>query len=176
VVTAESVLLKLESPRWAELNHAYGSAADVPELLAALADLPNAVGQAEPWFSLWSSLAHQGDVYPAPFAAVPHVVEALARDPARAGSTYFHFPAWVEICRVRNGLTAPDDLREPYFAALARLPGLAAAAAAAPWDDDRLACVLCAIAAAKGHCEIAETVLELSDTSAYGVLEWIREQ
>jgi hypothetical protein len=176
VVTAESALLKLESPRWAELNHAYGSAADVPELLVALADLPNAVGQAEPWFSLWSSLAHQGDVYPASFAAVPHVVEALARDPARAGSTYFHFPAWVEICRVRKGLTAPDDLRAPYFAALARLPGLAAAAAAAPWDDDRLACVLSAIAAAKGHCEIAETVIELSDTSAYGVLEWIREQ
>jgi len=169
-------LLDLESPRWVELDHAYGSAANVPKLLAALAYLPDAVGQAEPWYSLWSSLAHQGDVYPASFAAVPHVVKALASDPVRAGNTYFHFPAWVEICRVRKALTVPEDLREPYVAALARLPGLAAVAAEAPWDDERLACMLSTIAAAKGHCAIAEAALELSDTSADGILDWVREQ
>jgi hypothetical protein len=59
---------------------------------------------ADPWEAIWSALAHQGDVYSASFAAVPHVVAALEQDPAQAGSSYFQFPAWVEICRVKNDL------------------------------------------------------------------------
>lgn len=74
---------------------------------------------------------------------------ALARDPIRADNSYFHFPAWVQICRVRSALAVPAGLDEAYFVALARLPGLASTAATAPWDEDRLACVLSAIAAAK---------------------------
>jgi len=169
-------LLELASPRWAQLEHAYGSATDAPVWLAALADLPTAAGEAEPWYSIWSALAHQGDVYPASFAAVPYVIQALASDPVLADDTYFHFPAWVEICRVKKGLEVPADLREAYFAALARLPDLAAAASAVPWDDERLACVLAAIAVAKGHCDVAEAVLELSDASAVKMLEWLQDQ
>lgn len=56
----EASLLPLDSPRWSELTHAYGSASDTPALLRQLASLPRADGDAEPWFSLWSSLAHQG--------------------------------------------------------------------------------------------------------------------
>ena len=121
-------------------------------------------------------LAHQGDVYSASFAAVPHVIEALAIDPPNADSAYFQFPAWVEICRVRNSAAVPNDLRDAYFGSLNRLPTLAAAAAAVPWDDSRLACVLSAIAAARGHAEIAEVVLETSSDNAEGLLEWLREQ
>jgi len=45
-----------------------GSAADVPALLVALLAFPKSEGQREPWFSIWSALAHQGDVYSASFA------------------------------------------------------------------------------------------------------------
>jgi hypothetical protein len=169
-------LLDLTSPRWAELNHAYGPATDVPALLERLADLPDSAGDAEPWHTLWSSLAHQGDVYAASFAAVPHVVEALARDPVGAGSTYFQFPAWVEICRARHGIAVPADLAPAYFQSLARLPELAAAATKAPLDDDRLACILSAIAAAAGHVGVAEVALELTDESAEGMLDWLQNQ
>lgn len=62
-------MLSLDSPRWGELEHAYGSAVDVPALLGALRDFPKSEGQREPWFSIWSALAHQGDVYSASFAA-----------------------------------------------------------------------------------------------------------
>jgi len=49
--------LSLDSPRWRELVHAYGSAADMPALLRRLDALPSADADAEPWFSLWSALA-----------------------------------------------------------------------------------------------------------------------
>jgi hypothetical protein len=86
-------MLSLDSSRWGELRHAYGPASDIPPLLQQLQSLPDSTGESEPWFTLWSSLAHQGDVHSASFAAVPHVVDALAAQPSAATATYFHFPA-----------------------------------------------------------------------------------
>jgi hypothetical protein len=100
-------MLSLDSPRWSTLQHAYGAASDIPALLRQLPDFPPSEGTKEPWFTIWSSLAHQGDVYTASFAAVPHIVAGLATNPTRASGTYFQFPAWVEICRHRNGVEVP---------------------------------------------------------------------
>lgn len=169
-------MLSLDSPRWAELRHAYGSAADIPALLRQLESMPDAEGDAEPWFALWSALAHQDDVYSASFAAVPHVIAFLAAHPARATATWFQFPAWVEVCRQRQKLAVPEDLDTAYFAALARIPGLAAAAACQPWDTGLLCCVLSAIAAARGDVQIAEAVLEFADGSAASFMAWVAEQ
>jgi hypothetical protein len=170
-------MLALDSPRWHELTHAYGDASDIPALLRQLSDLPASVGRDEPWFSLWSALAHQGDVYSASFAAVPHVIEALASNPMAADSTYFQFPAWVESCRAERHVDIPDDLREPYFKALSTLPRLVAAASDRPWDDeDLLPCALAAIAAAKGEPLVAQAVLELDAKVAREFLDWFHSR
>jgi hypothetical protein len=139
-------------------------------LLRALDELPGARGESEPWFSLWSALAHQGDVYSASFAAVPHVLRVVSIAPDRADSVYFDFPAWVEICRRRNDVSIPFDLREAYFEALVQLPGLVARAATRNWDIDFLRCALAAIAAVKGPPDVAEAVLELTPDVAADVL------
>lgn len=166
-------MLDLESPRWAQLQTAYGAAVDVPDLLRALETLPSSDDwRDEPWFSLWSALAHQGAVYSASFAAVPHVVRALATAPERAGFPYFAFPARVEVCRQRTGEPIPDDLRDSYFTALAELPALAAAAAVHPWDEPMLQAVLGAIAAAKGQVDVAEAVSDLTSEAARAFLDW----
>jgi hypothetical protein len=165
-------MLSLDSPRWSELRHAYGTASDIPTLLRDLDGLPAAEDQQEPWFSLWSALAHQGDVYSASFAAVPHVVKALSSFPTAAGSTYFQFPAWVEICRNKKGVVIPEDLSGAYFDALSQLPSLVAAAASREWDEDLLLCALSAIAAAKNQPAVAEAVLELSPEVATEFMEW----
>ncbi len=115
-------MLSLESRRWSDLQHAYGQASDIPALLKQLADVPDSSDNKEPWFTLWSSLAHQGDVYSASFAAVPHIVAALASAPLKADFTYFQFPAWVEICRKKGGVPVPEDIAPSYFEALSRLP------------------------------------------------------
>jgi len=169
-------MLSLDSPRWTELQHAYGIASDTPNLLRQLEALPESSGESEPWFSLWSSLAHQGDVYPASFAAVPHVVRVLSAAPTTASATYFQFPAWVEICRQKHGTPIPEDLEAAYFAALAALPGLVSAASARPWDAGFLACALASIAAAKGDGKVAEAALELSPEGAGAFLQWLSEQ
>ena len=169
-------MLSLDSPVWDELRHAYGVASDTPALLRQLQSLPDSSGESEPWFSLWSSLAHQGDVYSASFAAVPHVVRALATDPASASFTYFQFPAWVEICRQDHRTPIPPDLAAAYFSALAELPGLVAAASVRPWDADFMACALSAIAAAKGSTKVAAAALEMTPETAGDFLQWLSER
>ena len=169
-------MLSLDSPHWSSLQHAYGVAADIPELLRQLATLPASAGEREPWFSLWSALAHQGDVYSASFAAVPHVVHALGTAPSKADAVYFQFPAWVEICRRKKGVEIPEDLRAQYFEALARLPSLAAEAAVGEWDAEFLASVLAAVAASKGEAIVAEAALELVPDVAREFMEWFVER
>lgn len=120
------MLLSLDNPRWLKLQHAYGSAANIPALLKQLANLPSSEKNNEPWLSIWSALAHQGDVYSASFAAVPHVIDALASAPLKADFSYFQFPAWVEVCRVKNGVSIPEDIAPAYFESLSRLPALVA--------------------------------------------------
>lgn len=169
-------MLSLDSPRWSELRHAYGAASDTPSLLRQLVTLPSGRRSAEPWFSIWSSLAHQGDVYSASFAAVPHVVAALETAPAKADFCYFQFPAWVEVCRSRTQEPIPSDLEPSYREALARLPKLVAEAATEAWTPELLSCALAAIAAAKGYPSVAEAALELSPEVAEQFMKWQREQ
>lgn len=167
-------MLALDDPRWNELSHAYGTASDIPALLRQLGKLPSV--EAEPWNALWSALAHQGDVYPASFAAVPHVVAALADNPTAADATYFQFPAWVECCRSRQGIEVPEDLLWAYRSALSRLPGLVAETSKRPWNDGFMRCALAAIAAAKGQPIIAEAVMELDRSVAEEFLEWFHDR
>lgn len=169
-------MLSLDDSRWSELQHAYGDAADIPELLSQLAGLPSSENNNEPWFSIWSALAHQGDVYSASFAAVPHVIEALASAPLKADFSYFQFPAWVEVCRIKKGVSVPEDIAPAYFKSLARLPALVAAAASRQWDEGFLCCALSAVAAAKGQPAIAEAVLELTPDVAGEFMEWFFER
>ncbi len=169
-------MLSLDSPKWAELQHAYGVASDIPDLLRQLEDLPSSANNQEPWFSIWSALAHQGDVYSASFAAVPHIVRVLSHAPIKADNSYFHFPAWIEICRLKNSIPIPAELEEAYFAALAQLPSLVAAAADREWDENDLACALAAIAAAKGYGSVAEAMLEMRPIVAQDFLTWVSER
>jgi len=150
--------LALDAPRWSELRH--GDGGDIPGLLRQLDSTHGDGVDDEPWFTLWSALAHQGDVYSASFAAAPHVIYAISRRGAKVTANFFQLPAWIEICRVRNATQIPEDLAGPYFAALDRLPHLAAEAAVAPWDRSLLSCVLAAVAASKGDTEMAEGILD----------------
>ena len=169
-------MLSLESSLWSQLRHAYGSAGDIPALLRALQPQSSSAGESEPWFSIWSALAHQGDVFPSSYAAVPHIVEILATAPEGADSSFFHFPAWVEICRNKSGVQVPEDLKVPYFEALARFPTLVAAAASSNWAPEYLSCCMAALAVAKGQPAMAEAALELTPEVAASFMAWAEEQ
>jgi len=164
--------LPLNSLRWGELAHAYGQASDIPALLRQLDTVPPSDNDREPWFSLWSALAHQNDVYSASFAAVPHVIRVLATSPSTADFRYFQFPSVVEAWRQQKSVAIPDDLQANYFASLAALPSLIAQAADREWDGGFLACALSALAAAKGFGNVAEAVLEMTPDIADEFKEW----
>jgi hypothetical protein len=165
-------MLPLDSKRWSELSHAYGDAADIPQLLAELESLPpNVESEAEPYFSLWSALCHQGDVYAGSYAAVPHIVRIMGTAPERVPWTLFLMLACIEIARFKGrGPAMPPDLQVDYSAALARIPELVAGAARATWDHWYCGAALAAVAAAKGFCQFAEAVLELDPATIKDVL------
>ena len=63
---------------WRKIEHAYGPAADVPELIRTVVqgagtDALQAIGE------LANNLNHQGSIYPATSPAVPVLIEALRR-------------------------------------------------------------------------------------------------
>ncbi|GAA2925937.1 hypothetical protein ACFPN0_28040 [Kitasatospora cinereorecta] len=62
----------LDAQPWATYQHAYGSAADVPDCLRALADEDDEVA-AEALGELYGSILHQGSVYEATAHAVPYL-------------------------------------------------------------------------------------------------------
>jgi hypothetical protein len=56
---------------WASLRDAYGDASPVPDLLHELS-----TDETDPvWHELWSRICHQGTVYSASFAALPHLLK-----------------------------------------------------------------------------------------------------
>jgi HEAT repeat protein len=67
----------LDAIDWAALTHAYGSAADVPGLLRALAS-KNKEQRENAIYELYGNIWHQGTVYAATAVAVPFLYELLA--------------------------------------------------------------------------------------------------
>jgi hypothetical protein len=166
-------LPELTSERWRTLTDAYGPAEPVPSLLAQLSSFPaETPSRSDPWFSLWSRLCHQGDVYPASFAAVPHIIGAAARAPERTTFSYFLLPAAIELARHRRHAEVPGDIYPDYRHALDGIPALAAAAASRAWDAAFCQSVLAAIAASRAHYDIASLLVDVETSSISEVLEW----
>ncbi len=157
-------MLSLGDPRWKELQHAYGEAAGVPSLLQALAASagPRAGYEEEPWFSLWSMLCHQGDVYTASYAAIPHIVQIASEATGPIDFSFFALPAAVEIARqTGRGPDIPEAYAEDYRRALERLVENVSLHRNDAWDRSMLLAVAAAQAVAKGHIDIAEALLNL---------------
>ncbi|HEX4826502.1 MAG TPA: hypothetical protein VFV19_19560 [Candidatus Polarisedimenticolaceae bacterium] len=156
-------MIPLDSPRWNELRHAYGNAADIPGLLEQLPSAPvSDDSNAEPWYSLWSALCHQDDVYTASYAAVPHIVAAVSARPVEDRPTFLFFVAYVELCRHRPKAPAiPDDIESDYRAALQRAEALAVDALRLPSTETELRYLVGSIAALKGHPLLAHAIIDL---------------
>lgn len=106
-------MLGLDDPRWNALDHAYGPAGDVPDLLRAVER-----GEQELWDELVPCLCHQGTVYTASYAALPHIVRIGAAEPLAEQVLFWSFVGAVALSR--EAAPVPDDLRQAYEEALAR--------------------------------------------------------
>jgi hypothetical protein len=157
-------MLPLDDPLWKDLQHAYGAATDIPDILRtlALSTGPKEGYGDEPWFSLWSSLCHQGDVYTASYVAVPHIVQIASETKAPVDFSFFQLPAAIEVARqTGRGPDIPKAFADEYHSAIARLMENASLHRNEPWDQSMLLSVAAAQAVAKGHIDVAEALLNL---------------
>lgn len=158
-------MLSFDDPRWNDLTHAYGTADDTPPLLRALLDQPDQAGpDNEVWFTLWSNLCHQGDVYSASYAAVPHIVQMALSSGQPVSLDFFLLPACVEVARINGrGPAVPDDLSSAYVEAIRRLPDAVGRHHAEDWTRDMTIAATSAIAASKKQAALAEAIMNLDD-------------
>ena len=154
--------LSLDSPRWAELTQAYGTAEDVPRLLEALACIGREEARAEVWFALWRTLHRPGEAFSASYAAGPHLLAISAAFGLRERAQAAHLLTRIEASR-REAASAsmPDDLVEAYAAAVDSLPAFVTAAAEEPWPADVAQIFAAAMLVGKRLPELARGVLEL---------------
>jgi len=120
-------VLALDDPRWVELEHAYGNAGDIPVLLRSAESLAEDVDYAtEPYFTLWSTLCHQDDIYTASYAAVPHLLALVEASPQCFRWTLLSLVQKIEAARLAgNVVDMPPYLVDAYFDALRRIPQIA---------------------------------------------------
>ena len=168
-------MLDLDSPDWSELQHAYGTAEDIPSLLRDLERFPPDVAHDNgTWHTLWSSLCHQSDIYSASFAAVPHIVRLAVASPDRISASYILLPTCIEASRLSCSSTpVPVNLAESYFRAIGALPSIVAACFDRDWDDDFARTATAALCAAKGHGSLAYAILDLSEDVLEEFNNWV---
>src|SRR5262245_13646464 len=114
-------MIPLDSPDWSGLRHAYGPAADTPRKLAELREAcrdPKAYHEAWNRADFWSSLCHQGSVYSATFAAIPHLVGIARR---LSSGDRVELVVFIGCCASSAGLpgtTIPEVLKAPFWEAI----------------------------------------------------------
>jgi len=154
--------LSLDSPRWAELGQAYGTAEDVPRLLEALACIGREDARAEVWFALWRTLHRGGEVFTASYAAVPHLLAIGATFGLRERAEAAHLVTRIEANRRAPGSASmPSDLIEAYAMAVDSLPAFVAAVAGEPWPTEVAQVFAAALLVGKRQSDLARGVLEL---------------
>ena len=145
---------------WNNLRHAYGAASDIPSLLEQIQGFPSETSwQAEPWFSLWSALYHQGDIYSASIAAVPTIVSTLASDPGRATLSFYMLPASIAIADHLTAIAADHEVRNNFSVAISKLGVIAAQALPQITDPDIRIAAQAAVMVAQGDYSGADELL-----------------
>lgn len=107
--TEHSALADLDSIAWYDLTHAYGPALDIPELLRQLVSASGEEAD-EVVEELYSSICHQGTVYPASVAAVAFLAR-LAASGVHTAELLALLGAIAEGSGGTCGLDEPDAAR-----------------------------------------------------------------
>jgi len=126
--------------QWNNLSHAYGSAADIPDLLGqAETDLRQGDKPESAWFALWSALCHQGDIYSASYVALPHLIELAQLPTYQENYEPLWLAAHIELARREGrGPPFPPGVKASYQNALHTAFRLSQDSRALPLDKAEL--------------------------------------
>jgi len=166
----EDEVLPLDDSRWGELTTAYGSGLEVPGLLRRLSSegvpaVPKSYWDGCPWTMLWATICHQGTVYTASYAAVPHLVRLASQAAPDARARLIDLITYIEMGRAwRSAPPVPAFLEAGYLAALEELREILAASMRERWET-RSACRLAAaFMVLNGETEVARYLSEVAES------------
>lgn len=156
-------LLDLASPRWRELEQAYGSAEDISVLLAALYANDDDDARTELWYGAWATLCPDGKVYSAAYAATPHILRIVEEREFAERVAGMHLVTQVEVSRhAQDAPIIDDDLLFAYAAAIESLPRRVAELDRITWDASSAQVLGAALLAGKRQHGLARLLLEQS--------------
>ncbi|MDB5195211.1 MAG: hypothetical protein JWO84_395 [Parcubacteria group bacterium] len=81
----------------------------------------------EPWYTLWSSLHHQGDIYPASLSAVPVLADIVEHSSGPIAYDFLALPASIEATRLGSEMPIPPELTHAYTEGIRKLAEYATA-------------------------------------------------
>lgn len=169
MLSTDAAMLPLDDPRWHELSHAYGAGTDIAAWLTELRaanPLCHDLSEMHPWHSL----CHQWTVYPATFAAIPHVIDVVSQHPAADQSriALLTFVGWCVAITYLPGGECPPYLVEAYDDAVTRTTRLiceslpfASVDTDVPFGFRQL---LASLAACRGDAPIAFVLSEINES------------
>lgn len=164
-------MYSLDSDKWETLEHAYGSAEDIPKILHALLDQEEG---AYYWDNMWSSLCHQGTIYSATFAVFPYLISALKTqlEQGKANVNFYYFATCVEISRQIFSVEIPEELNKDYFLCLKKLNQYQKPFLELSESCEHLTITLAFQAAIKNQPQLAEFLLNLQEEEIEDVSQW----
>lgn len=158
-------MISLDDSAWTELQHAYGSASDIPDLLREIQRRPGKQCKynEDPWGTLWSSLCHQGTIYSASIAAVPHIVSVgLKASTAPIAWDFLALPSSIEQSRLEEPSQISKELiTDDYHHAIQQLFDLVVACRGHHWSHEFAQSAASAIVIAKGHLRLGDVISEM---------------
>lgn len=146
---------------WANLQTATGDALAVPGFLEnlSLSTKPQTSSTQDPWYSLWSMLCHQGEIYTASYAAAPLIIQIGVAAQWPIDPNFLLLPASIEHARLLGAAPPlPVPLKHDYITALSLLPNLLATNASREWDRTFTKAALYTLAVTKGHLDLADLI------------------
>ena len=117
-------MIPLDDPKWKEIPDCYDHGEKIPDLLRQLQSDPSPKKDYtdEPWFSLWSSLCHQGDINLASYVAVPHIILIGHEANGEINKDFFLLPKEIFVIRLQGkGPEVSEELLGPFILSLHHL-------------------------------------------------------
>ena len=155
-------MLSLTDPRWQDFISGYQMKYDASlplKQLEAASDNDEIIQILD---ELWDELHHQGDVGTASYLAVPQLVR-IGLNKKFADWRLIGLVALIEVQRHESPVVLPQEYEAEYFHALQQIEPLIAINTSLPWDREYASCALAALAASKGHIDMAKVIQEFSD-------------
>ncbi len=153
-------MLPLDSPRWSGLPHAFGVQPPTPDLIRALHPSPSK----RALDALWNHLCHQYTVYPATFAAFPHIGALLTATSSHPHPSVIAFLGTVVAYADPTDTEPLDgDVRAWYEQAIQEVRPIADSAFDSGIAEDAAVYVLAAVAALTGYRAAARILPGFAD-------------